>query len=69
MLNCGAAAALLIQGHMTKLKIVCDEESSISLQNVKKPAQEHTFIRSYRVANCSFTKNKTPSQVYFHGLQ
>ena len=36
-----------------------------SLQNVKKPAEECFFLRSYRVADCSFTKNKTPSQVFF----
>ena len=34
----------------------------MSLQNVKKPAYECSFPRSYRVAACSFTKNKTPSK-------
>ena len=35
--------------------MICVEEPSISLQNVKKPA----FLRSYRIAACSLTKNKT----------
>ena len=39
------------------------------MQNVKKPIEDCTFLRSYLVAACSFTKNKTPSQVFFHGLQ
>ena len=34
----------------------------MSSQNVKKPAYECSFSRSYRVAACSFTKNKTPSK-------
>ena len=54
---------------ITKLKNICDEEPSISMQNVKKPIEDCTFLRSYLVAACSFTKNKTPSQVFFHGLQ
>ena len=35
----------------------------------KKPAEEFSFLKSYRVAISSFTKNKTPSQVFFHSLQ
>ena len=38
------------------------------LQNVKKPAKDCSFLKSYRVATCSFTKNKTLSQVFFHDL-
>ena len=38
------------------------------LQNVKKPAKGCSFLKSYRVAACSFTKNRTLSQVFFHDL-
>ena len=31
----------------------------------KKLAEECSFLRSYRVATCSFTKNKTPLQMLF----
>ena len=31
----------------------------------EKPAEECSFLRSYLVVACSFTKNKTPSQVLF----
>ena len=58
MPNRGAVAVLLIQVH-----------HKIKSYNVKKPAEECSFLRSYRVAACSFTKNKTPSQMCFHGLQ
>ena len=36
----------------------------MSLQNVKKTGKECSFLRHYSVATCSFTKNKTPSQVF-----
>ena len=36
-----------------------------SHQYVKKPAEVCSFLRSYRVAACSFTKTKTPSEVFF----
>ena len=49
--------------------MIFDEESLIALQIVKKPAKECSFLRSYREAACSFTKNKTPLQVFFHSLQ
>ena len=38
----------------------------MSLQNLKKSVKECSFLKSYRVAEYSFTKNKTPSQVFFH---
>ena len=50
---------------ITKLKIICDEEPLISLQNVKKATKECSFWRNYRVATCSLTKNKTPSRRFF----
>ena len=50
---------------ITKLKIVCGKVPSILLQNVRKPAEKCSFLRGYRVAACSFTKNKAPSQAYF----
>ena len=31
-------------------------------------AEKCSFLRSYLVATCSFTKNKTPSQMFFHGV-
>ena len=37
----------------------------MSLQNVDKPEEECSFLRSYRVGVCSFTTNKTPLQVLF----
>ena len=51
---------------ITKLKVISNEHPSLSLQNVKKPAEECSFLRSYLVATCSFTKNATPWQVFFH---
>ena len=67
MRNC-VVAVLLIQCIIT-LKVICDEEPSIVLQNVKKPAGKFSFIRGYRVAVCSFTKSITPSKMSLHGLQ
>ena len=49
---------------IAELKIICNEEPSMSLQNVKKTGKECSFLRRYSVATCSFTKNKTPSQVF-----
>ena len=70
MPNCGAVAVLLTQVHpLQNEKLFVMEEPSISLQNVKKPTEECSFLRSYLVAACSLAKNKTPSQVIFHGLQ
>ena len=48
-----------------KLNIICNEEPSISFQNVKKYVEECSFLRSYRIDTCSFTKNETASQVFF----
>ena len=67
MPNCSSAAVLLMQVHH-KIKIICDEEPSISLENVKNPAEECSYLRSYRVAACSFIKYKTLSLVFFHSL-
>ena len=52
---------------ITKL-IIYDEEPSISLQNVKETAEDCYFLRHCRSASSSFTKSKTPLQVFFHSL-
>ena len=56
MPDCGTVAVLLIQVITQLQKISCDEEPSMSLQNVKKSAKKCSFLRSYRAAACSFTK-------------
>ena len=40
----------------------------MSLQNEKKPAEECSFLTSYKETTCTFIKYETPSQVFFHGL-
>ena len=61
--NCGVVAVLLIEVHHTQLKIICDEKPSISFKIRKNLPTSVLFLRSSGVA-CSFTKNKTPSQVF-----
>ena len=63
MPNCGAVAVLLIQVHH-KIKIICDKESSISLQNEKKPSEECSLLRSYRVVGCNFSKKDSFKGVF-----
>ena len=69
MLNCSAAAVLLIQVHNKIKNYSWWEAINVIEKCEKKPAEGCSFLRSYRVASCSFIKYKTASQVFFHDLQ
>ena len=53
-----------------KLKCCCSTVDQVHHKSkCEKPADEFSFLRSYRVVTCSFTKKKIPSPIFFHGLQ
>ena len=68
MPNCSDVAVMLIQVHY-KIKNYFLCEAINIIQNVKSLLTSVLFLRSYRVTTCSFTKYKTPPQVFFHSLQ
>ena len=68
MPNCVTVAVLLIQVHH-KIKNSLRWGVINIIAECEKTCRQCPILRSYLVAACSFSKNETLSQLFFHSLQ